>query len=251
MGNSGLNILREIQTEELQIPFLSRLTETLASCNCKPESPQSASMRLSAVLPIKIQTTLLFILRENITKTEIKIQLNWILASNGQFSLFIIPDILRYLLALPPEELTINQSLYIFEELFYRVCTNSILFEMLKDELFFSCFADPCPFPAAPERVLRFLAYLLKTNLDFGQTLLVYLLYRYGAQSPEVLQSLLLRANELKILEIDEIINHQSIQPRIKEELMAILNHKRMKRLSSVSEQPINYYDPLEVVNRK
>lgn len=83
----------------------------------------------------------------------------------------------------------------ILEWLFYRVCSNNILFEMWKDELFFSCFADPCPFPAAPERAMRFLTYLIQIDLDFGESLLICFLHRYSPDRSEILQSLLIKAN--------------------------------------------------------
>jgi len=59
-------------------------------------------------------------------------------------------DILRYLLALPSEEFPLREGLHIIEWLFYRVAPNNLLAELWKDELFYPCFAEQRPFPAAP-----------------------------------------------------------------------------------------------------
>lgn len=107
----------------------------------------------------------------------------------------LILDILRYVLCLASEELPIKECMYILEWLFYRVCSNNLLCELWKDELFFPCFAEPCPFPNAPERVVRFLAYLLEIDMNFGETLLIYLLHHYSQTHESTLRTLLLKAN--------------------------------------------------------
>jgi hypothetical protein len=133
-------------------------------------------------------------------------------------------DILRYILALPPQELPPRQSICLLEWLFYRSCNNNILFEFWKSELFHPCFCDPCPYPSAPERALRFLAYLLHTNFDFGETLLVYLLRQMSVPgSAKRLRQLLIEANTLKILDIQALLSHSRMSPRAKAELRAAI----------------------------
>lgn len=39
-------------------------------------------MRLSAILPLKLETTLLFLTKEDVSKIEVKLQLDWIFSTS-------------------------------------------------------------------------------------------------------------------------------------------------------------------------
>jgi hypothetical protein len=92
-----------------------------------------------------------------------------------------------------------------------------MLFELWKSELFHPCFCDPCPYPAAPERALRFLAYLLQSNFEFGETLLVYLLRQMPVPGySKRLRQLLIEANALQILDLQMLFAHSRLSPRAK-----------------------------------
>jgi hypothetical protein len=77
---------------------------------------------------MKVETTLLFIVREQISKIEIKLQLDWTFEQANEHTLLVVMDILRYILALPVEELPMKDCLTLLEWLFYRICSNNILF---------------------------------------------------------------------------------------------------------------------------
>ena len=77
-----MNVVREIEGEELAAGFVERLADAIRNWEVRVESAQSAAVRLAVVLPLKVETTLLFIINERLTKLEIKLQLDWIFSEN-------------------------------------------------------------------------------------------------------------------------------------------------------------------------
>jgi hypothetical protein len=125
-----------------------------------------------------------------------------------------------------------KQGIYLLEWLFYRSCSNNILFEFWKSELFHPCFCDPCPYPAAPERALRFLAYLFQTNFEFGETLLIYLLRQMSVPGyAKRLRQLLIEANTLQILDLPTLLTNSRLSPRAKAELRAAIGDSSVQEV--------------------
>lgn len=65
------------------------------------ENPAVASVRLSMVLPMRVEATLRFIIKEEISQLEIGVQMNWAFGRNDTHFELLLIDILRYILAQP------------------------------------------------------------------------------------------------------------------------------------------------------
>ena len=60
------------------------------------------------MLPLKIETTLLYIIKEGLSKKEIKLQLDWIFSDKGSHTVVLVLEILRFVLAIPSEDLPVK-----------------------------------------------------------------------------------------------------------------------------------------------
>lgn len=98
-----------------------------------------ASARLSMVLPMRVESAVRFIIKEEVTQLEVGVQMNWAFEKTEEHFELLLIDILRYVLA-QPQEFPSKQGIFLLEWLFFRSCSNNVLFELWKSELFHPCF---------------------------------------------------------------------------------------------------------------
>ena len=72
---------------------------------------------------------------------------------------------------------------------------------------------------------------MLDVDADFGEMLLIFLLrHSNNTNKKEGLRNVLIRADELQILNLSGIINHPRLRLRTKEELVNVVGQKTLSQ---------------------
>lgn len=136
-------------------------------------------------------------------------------------------DILDYVLYIPKEQYELLQKMHLLDWLLHKCCSNNVLFELWRGELFSMWFLLDQQRTYQIELGMHFVTYMLHYNPSLADALLSSLLRnRHHPSHSLQLKHLINQGHESGLLKLKDESTLAKVSPHVREELNKLLYEK-------------------------